>query len=332
VAIARPTTSSDELLRLATPVAPALAQVEQQLRELVPQSLDGLAADIYRHLLNSGGKRLRPLLTLLCCEAAGGQSPEVVPLATAVEILHLASLIHDDVIDETDQRRGRPSARQQWGNRASILVGDLLVAEVFRNLAEALGRQALARLASAVAEMAQAELWYQDDSRELTEEEYLRNIQGKTGALMGAACEIGALGAENETAALVLRDYGRRLGEAFQIADDLLDLYGDAAVIGKPVLQDLRNGLWSLPVYHALNVAGTPSDADLRQLLGDAQDDPAAARQAADQVATLGGREYAEDYAARLIAEARLSLQQLPPSAARDSLSDLSAYILTRSH
>ena len=275
---------------------------------------------VYQQMLAAGGKRLRPLLTLLSCEATGGNSQQAINWAVAVEVLHLASLIHDDVIDEADERRGQPAARQVWGNRVTILVGDFLVAEVFRQMANELGWQALASLARAVAEMSRAELSRQPGDQEEDEEGYLGSIGGKTGALMAAACEVGALAAKSEAAIPLLRFLGQRLGEAFQITDDLLDLYGNPELLGKPVLQDLQEGYWSLPIIHALRTARPAEVAALRQELAAAHNDPVAARRAADMAAELGGRRHAQDLAEAMIAQAHNALAGLPPSPARASL------------
>jgi octaprenyl-diphosphate synthase len=307
-----------------------MAAVEERLAGLVPESVGGLAPVVYRQMLAAGGKRLRPLMLLLSCAAAGGDSLRGVSLAVAAEVLHLASLIHDDVIDESEQRRGRPSARQQWGNKAAVLVGDLLVAEVFHRLAEDLEHKSVALLAHTVGEMCCAELAHATDPRNLDEAAYRCNIRGKTAALMGTVCEVGALAAGNEAAAPVLREFGRRLGEAFQITDDLLDLHGDAVTVGKPVQQDLRRGQWTLAVLHALGHGSPEEVCRLRDLLAQAPEDAKAARQAALLVGELGGRDYARQVAAGLASEAQAALQGLPFSPARGSLEELARYAVQR--
>jgi geranylgeranyl pyrophosphate synthase len=328
---ASPANRDQILAQIAEPVAPALGDVERRLEDLIPEGMGGLVPVIYRHVLQAGGKRLRPLLTLLSTAAAGGDPASTANLATAVEVLHLASLIHDDVIDQATERRGRPSVPRQWGNRASILMGDFLVAEVFRRMADEFGRQALAVLAQAVAEMCQAELCEQtEDPLALTEEAYLCNIRGKTAGLIAAACEVGAMSAGDEAATLLLRQYGEALGEAFQIVDDLLDLYGDPELLGKPVLQDLGRGVWTLAVIHAVRVAPAESSGRLRDLLLAAPEDAAAAREAAELTAELGGRLYAEQFARRQVEQACLALAPLPPSSSRQSLQDLAEYVLQR--
>lgn len=330
---ATPVSRDNLLARIADPVAPQLAETERRLEELIPEQLGGLVPVIYRHVLQAGGKRLRPLLALLSCSAAGGDPNDCVNLAMAVEVLHLSSLIHDDVIDEASERRGRPSVRQQWGNRASILVGDFLVAEVFRRLADDLGRQAIAVLAQRVSEMCRAELSEQGENpAEFTEAQYFDNIRGKTGSLMSAACEVGAIASDNELARPLLATYGLNLGQAFQIVDDLLDLYGDAEKLGKPVLQDLRRGQLTLPIINALASAEPCELERLTNLLHEAQQDPVAARAAADLAEDLGGKQYATDYARRLVEEALTKLFPLPDGTAKAGLQDLAQYVVERQY
>jgi len=322
---------TDLLHQLAAPVAAERAEVEDRLAQLVSGDGGGLAWTAYHHILQAGGKRLRPLLTLLSCAAAGGDAAEAIGLASAVEVIHLASLIHDDVIDEADERRGMPSARERWGNRTSILVGDLLIAEIFYRLSTQFERAALSILAAAVVRMCQAEIGQGDGLTTPDERAYYINIEGKTAALMAASCEVGAVAAGPGAPAGALRRYGENLGLAFQITDDLLDLYGDPERLGKPVRQDLRRGHVTLPVIAALDAAGPDEDAALRGLLArSAGGDMTAATEAAQMAAALGGRAYASERAAESVAAAREALTALPETPARASLEALAEYVLDR--
>ena len=319
------------LFELARPVAAELHQVEARLRELLPAEMGGPAPAVYQHVLGAGGKRLRPLLTLLSCAAAGGDPAAAVIVATSVEVVHLSSLIHDDVIDEARERRGQPTARERWGNRTSILVGDLLIAEVFRGLSAAFDQAALSVMAEAVVEMCRAELSHGAADEPADEGAYFANIRGKTAALMAAACEVGAIAAENPAAGEALREYGLKIGLAFQITDDLLDLYGDPAKLGKPIGQDLGGRHWTLPVMAALQAAPPEEHRRLEELLErSAAGEADAAPRAADLVAALGGREYAAGRARELVEEAGQLLTGLADTPARASLQSLAEYISQR--
>jgi len=316
----------------AGPVAAELRQVEESLAQLLPPDLGGLAPVIYHQVVRAGGKRLRPLLVLLSCAAAGGDPARAITMATGVEVVHLASLMHDDVIDEARERRGRPAARQRWGNRASILVGDLLIAQAFRRLSDESGRAALGVIAEAVVQMCQSELTQRGEGRPFPDEAaYFASIQGKTAALMAAACEIGATAAGNTAAAQPLREFGANLGLAFQITDDLLDLYGEPAKLGKPVRQDLLRRQWTLPVIAALQSAPPEQARGLQKLLQHAAEgDAQAAAEAAARVEALGGREYASRRTAELVRQASLALAPLPETPARDALAELAEYVTRR--
>lgn len=327
-----PTQCSQSPLReLAEPVAVEMELVERRLENMTPQDAPQVVTATYRQLVEAGGKRLRPLLVLLCSEAAGGQAAQAVGMAVAVEVVHLASLIHDDVIDEARERRGQPTVRACWGNRVSILVGDFLIAETFRQLADEFGPQALTILAVAVERMCRSELEAADEADLPSEESYFRHVSGKTAALMAAACEIGSTMAADPTATAALRQYGENLGIAFQIADDLLDLYGNPEQLGKPVHQDLLRGQWTLPIIGAMKAAPEAQQASLRALLDAATaGDAESAAAAAALVEELGGREHARQAAREACEQARQALKPLPPTPALDSLCSLTEYVLAR--
>lgn len=326
-----PISTDQTLARLAEPVAMPLLATERLLEELVAEHDGALAFRVYHEALRAGGKRLRPLLTLLCCQACGGEAAGATQVAMVVEVLHLSSLIHDDVIDEASERRGRPSVRQRYGNRASILVGDLLVAAAFQHLARLPDLPPLAVLAGAVAQMCQAELCETPaDPVLMTEDQYWAMIEGKTARLMAAACEVGALVAHADHFAAPLAAYGRNLGLAFQIVDDLLDLYGDGECLGKPVLQDLQRGSWTLPIIYALGTGARTTQ--LRELLLQAADSPEAARTAAELAADLGGRDYARRRAEDFVQTGLAALDDLPVTPARESLTQLARYVLQRQY
>ena len=210
-----------------------------------------LIPELARHLIDSGGKRLRPMLTIATSRMCGYEGEEHVQLAASVEFMHTATLLHDDVVDESDMRRGKKSARILWGNEASVLVGDFLLGQAFKMMVQVGSLEALRILSDAAAVIAEGEVMQLVASKdtETTEDEYLAVISAKTAALFSAAAEVGAVLAERPKAEqAALRSFGRNLGIAFQLVDDVLDYSGDQAKLGKSVGDDFREGKITLPV------------------------------------------------------------------------------------
>lgn len=210
-----------------------------------------LIPELAGHLINSGGKRIRPMLTLAAARMCGYVGNHHIKLATAVEFMHTATLLHDDVVDESDLRRGKQAARVIWGNQASVLVGDYLLGQAFKMMVDTGSLDSLRILANAAAVIAEGEVLQlavsQDTST--TEDSYLKVVGAKTAALFSAAAEVGAVIAarpKNEQAAL--ESYGRNLGIAFQLVDDALDYSGKQALMGKSVGDDFRERKITLPV------------------------------------------------------------------------------------
>src|SRR3990170_7356493 len=225
-------------------IAPLVALVEEDMAHVNRIILDRarsnveLIPELARHLIDSGGKRLRPMLTLAAAKLCGYGGEGHVRLAAAVEFMHTATLLHDDVVDESDYRRGKEAARRVWGNQASVLVGDFLLGQAFRMMVEVGSLGALKILSGAAAIIAEGEVMQLAAAKNTatTEDEYLAIINAKTAALFSAATEVGAAiagrPAEEQAA---LKSYGRNLGIAFQLVDDALDYSGDSARLGKTV-------------------------------------------------------------------------------------------------
>jgi octaprenyl-diphosphate synthase len=210
--------------------------------------------EIANHLISSGGKRLRPMLTLAAAQMLGYKGDGHIKLATAVEFMHTATLLHDDVVDESDLRRGKRTARMIWGNQASVLVGDFLLGQAFRMMVEVGSLDALDVLSSAASVIAEGEVMQLSAAKNLetTEDEYLAVIKAKTAALFSAAAEVGPIIAKSPKAERsALRSYGLNLGLAFQLVDDALDYGGNARDLGKNVGDDFREGKVTLPVILA---------------------------------------------------------------------------------
>ena len=210
--------------------------------------------EIAQHLIESGGKRLRPMLTLAMAQLAGYGGDGHVKLAAAVEFMHTATLLHDDVVDESEMRRGRPAARKVWGNEASVLVGDFLLGQAFKMMVEVGSLRALEILSAAAAVIAEGEVMQLSAAKNTatTEDEYLAVIRAKTAELFAAACEVGPVIANRPRAEqAACRSFGMNLGIAFQLVDDALDYGGSRARLGKNVGDDFREGKITLPVVLA---------------------------------------------------------------------------------
>lgn len=243
-------------LALPSGAAAELTRVESRLRA-VATTADERLTEMALHGIEAGGKRLRPLLAISAAMAVGGRaavSERVIDAAVAVELVHLASLYHDDVLDSAAQRRGRPSANARWGNHTAVLGGDVLLSHAYRVAAD-LGPAALRRLCQTLADLcsgqiAESETQF-DHGRGI--HQYDASIRGKTAALLATSCWLGAATADGTAAAVeALGRYGTELGVAFQIADDVLDLYGHGHQFGKPAGNDLREGVFTLPVLMTL--------------------------------------------------------------------------------
>ncbi len=214
----------------------------------------GMIPQVANHLIDSGGKRLRPMLTIAAAQMSGYKGIHHVTLAASVEFMHTATLLHDDVVDQSDMRRGKLAARMVWGNEASVLVGDYLLGQAFRMMVETNSMGALDVLSSAATVIAEGEVMQLSTAKNLetTEDEYLAVIRSKTAALFGAACEVGPIIANQEQSIIsAFRSYGANLGIAFQLVDDALDFGGTSAVLGKNVGDDLREGKVTLPILLA---------------------------------------------------------------------------------
>ncbi len=220
--------------------------------------------EIANHLISSGGKRLRPMLTLASAQMFGYTGDKHVKLATSVEFMHTATLLHDDVVDESDLRRGRKTARTIWGNQASVLVGDFLLGQAFRMMVEVGSLDALDILSTAASVIAEGEVWQLAAAKNLetTEDDYLSVIKAKTAALFSAAAEVGpVIAAASKAERNALRSYGVNLGLAFQLVDDALDYGGSAKDLGKNTGDDFREGKVTLPVILAYR-RGTAEDRE----------------------------------------------------------------------
>jgi octaprenyl-diphosphate synthase len=232
---------------------PAMARVNALILQRAGSEV-GMIPEVSRHLIDSGGKRLRPMLTLAAAEMCGYRGEGHIKLAASVEFMHTATLLHDDVVDESELRRGKLAARMVWGNQASVLVGDFLLGQAFRMMVEVGSLEALDILSEAAAVIAEGEVMQLSAAKNTatTEDEYLAVIKSKTAALFSAAAEVGpVIGVRDRAERAAFRSYGTNLGLAFQLIDDALDYGGSSAELGKRVGDDFREGKITLPVVLA---------------------------------------------------------------------------------
>ena len=236
--------------RLAELVAPDMKRVNSAILARTGSEVT-MIPEVANHLISSGGKRLRPMLTLAMAQLSGFAGDGHIKLAAAVEFMHTATLLHDDVVDQSDMRRGKQAARMLWGNEASVLVGDFLLGQAFKMMVEVSSLQALDILSSAAAVIAEGEVMQLGAAKNTAtnEDEYLAVIRAKTAELFAAACEVGpVLAGKNKSEIAACRSYGMNLGIAFQLIDDALDYGGKSAKLGKNVGDDFREGKITLPV------------------------------------------------------------------------------------
>ncbi len=291
--------------------------------------------DIANHLITSGGKRLRPMLTLAAAGMCGYEGAGHIKLAAAVEFMHTATLLHDDVVDESDMRRGKLAARMLWGNEASVLVGDFLLGQAFRMMVEVGSLPCLDVLSTAAVVIAEGEVMQLSAAKDTqtSEDDYLAVIRAKTAALFGAACEVGAiLGQRSKAEVAACRGYGVNLGIAFQLIDDALDYGGTAAKLGKNVGDDFREGKITLPVVLSFRRGSEGERAFWIRTLEQAT---LADGDLETAVATMRRHRALEDTIERARhygAMARDALELFPASPWKSALNDVVDFCISRSH
>jgi octaprenyl-diphosphate synthase len=308
-----------------------LAAIE---REFSDQSASQVAVitEIAEYLIAGGGKRIRPLLLLLSAKALGSTSNSRIKLGAVVEMLHTATLVHDDIIDEADTRRGRPSSNTTWGNAKCVLAGDWLYMQAFHTALGERNFRVLDLLISLTQQMVEGELLQMEKLGHLiNEEEYFDLIYRKTAYLFKVSMQLGgAITHVSEEVDAQLGEYGRNLGLAFQIIDDVLDLTAAEDVLGKPVASDLREGKATLAVIHALE-RGTGADREaIRKVLADRSFDNVSHTQILEILHRHGSIDYATDTAGAYAEAARLSIADLPETDAKRALLWVPGFVTSR--
>jgi octaprenyl-diphosphate synthase len=330
--IAQKSVVSSDLAHIFGPIREDLEAVEQEFVRHI-QSRVALIPEMGRYIQNSGGKRVRPAVLLMASRLSGYRGDRAVLYASVVEFIHTATLVHDDIIDGADLRRGRLAVHSRWGNDITVLLGDYLY---IKSMAMALTQDSLEiirLLCDVTLRMIEGELYQltKTGDVDITEDEHFEIIRRKTAFLFGGCAQIGGmLGGLPSKQQVALRDYGFNLGIAFQLVDDLLDYTADAAALGKPVGGDLREGKVTLPIILLLRRGTAEADRLIRQIVRDRTVDADQWREIVrllhEHRSTELAYEAALDYASR----AKSCLAAFPPSQERDALLALTDYVVSR--
>ena len=318
---------------LAEALQDDLAAMDRLIQERMQSRNAPLIPEIAAHLVEAGGKRVRPMLTLAVARLFGYRGEDHHRLAATVEFIHTATLLHDDVVDEGRQRRGRPSANLLWDNKSSVLVGDYLFARSFQLMVETGSLPVLGVLSEAAAILAESEVLQLSAaaSLETSEEMHLSILRGKTAALFAAAAEVGGIVAgANERQVEALREFGDAFGIAFQIADDLLDYFGDAEATGKEPGNDFRERKLTLPVIKAVANASAEERAFWQRTIERGEQKDGDLERALELIAVHGAAAAAREQALGWSESAKGALELLPDHELRDMLHDLTEYVVVR--
>jgi len=310
-----------------------LSKVSKLIKERMQSEHAPLIGEISNHLIGSGGKRLRPLLTLAAAKICGYQGEFHIHLAATVEFIHTATLLHDDVVDESERRRGRSSVNILWNNSSSVLVGDYLFARSFQLMTETGRLDVLETLSNASANIAEGEVLQLTASEDITtdEEIYYKIIRGKTAALFSASTEVGAMLADADKDTIkALASYGDALGISFQIVDDILDFIGDGAKIGKNLGDDFRERKLTLPMIHAISKADDKELEFWERTIVNGDQNSEDFEKALDILKNRLSIDYTKEVAIEWSKTAKKTLTNLPDTPLRNILEELSDYVVSR--
>jgi octaprenyl-diphosphate synthase len=324
----------DTLQPLLTLVADDMDRVNGIILEKARSDVE-MIPELARHLIDSGGKRLRPMLTIAAAKLCGYNGEGHVKLAASVEFMHTATLLHDDVVDESDLRRGKIAARMLWGNEASVLVGDFLLGQAFKMMVEVGSLGALRVLSNAAVVIAEGEVFQLSIAKNTatTEDDYLAVINGKTAALFSAAAEVGGIIAERSAAEqAALRSYGKNLGLAFQLVDDALDYSGEQAKLGKSIGDDFREGKITLPVVLSFRRGNAEEREFWQRTLEKGETEDGDLDRAIGYMTKYGAIEDTIQRARHYGAMACDALAIFPASEAKSALLDAVEFCISRAH
>ena len=319
-------------LDIYNPISQELALVEEQLIKSIDTKLP-ILDQAATHLIKAGGKRLRPAFVLLAAKLFGESVQQAIPLAAALELVHVASLVHDDVIDNSELRRGQPTVKSNWGNRVALYTGNYVLAKSLMLVADYQRGDILEVLADASMRICEGEIKQMRSCYNIEQglKDYLRRIEGKTALLISVSCELGAMVSKSTPSEVAaLKRYGYYLGMAFQVTDDILDFVASEEMLGKPVGSDIRQGVITLPALYALKYSTH------REQLGRLLSSPEACANQAEEIVELivdsDGIDYAYQVSNKFAEKASQQLAGLPDRPGKDSLSDIAAFISGREY
>jgi octaprenyl-diphosphate synthase len=326
-------TSAPSLDALYALIRDDLKRVDALILERVKSDV-ALIEHIARHIIASGGKRIRPALTLIASKLCGYEGTRHVALAAAVEFIHTATLLHDDVVDESVLRRGLDTANVVFGNKASVLVGDYLLSQAFQMMVADGNPKVLRILSDASAVIARGEVMQlmTEGDLDTSLERYLEVISSKTAVLFAAASELGAVVTGQEKSESALREFGLNIGIAFQLVDDALDYAADQEKLGKTVGDDFREGKITLPVIIAANAGSAEEKSFWRRVMTDKEQAPDDLARATSLLAKHNATAQTVAMARNYCQKARASLAGFEPSAARDAMLDLVDFCASRAY
>jgi octaprenyl-diphosphate synthase len=319
--------------RMAAYLNADMTAVNDLIRDRMASEHAPRIPEVTAHLVEAGGKRLRPMLTLAAARLCGYDGPYHVHLAATVEFIHTATLLHDDVVDESAQRRGRPTANLLWDNKSSVLVGDYLFARSFQLMTETNNMRVLAILANASATIAEGEVLQLTAAQNLATDEgiYLQVVRGKTAALFSAATQVGGVIATAPDAQVqALFDYGDALGIAFQIVDDLLDYQGDPNATGKNIGDDFRERKLTLPVIKAIAKGDATERAFWTRTIEKGKQEDGDLEHALSLLNAHGTLDETKAEALAWAEQAKTALNTLPDHELTQMLRDLADYVVAR--
>ncbi len=317
----------------------AICFAKADLEKLDKELIRSLASEVTfistvgKYVFGSGGKRLRPLLTILSSRLCGYLGSLHISLAAAVELIHTATLLHDDVVDHSDLRRGRRSVNYQWNSDTSILVGDFLFTRSFCTLVESNDMRILDLMSRTCKEIAEGEILELVKSGDVStsEKDYLSIITYKTAVLIAAACRVGAiLGGVSQEKETTLYNFGMNFGIAFQIIDDALDLMADQEKLGKPLCKDLEEGKITLPIIYTLENCRKKEKKRLVELIQKRSFPEEERREIIEMIRHHGALDYTMDRARSYIEEAKCCLDLFPPSEEKDHLLSVADFVVER--